>query len=133
MLAILTVEAIGFKQESNYNHVGYETVLPKLHSGSREQPHSSSTSAGGFIYFILISIQFSGTFLNRRPLCEVDLSSVIVTKGISVGISLAGLIARRYEIKNSKANYLKLRNVHITLLALEKLQNLTSQCDQVTC
>lgn len=37
MLAILTVEAIEFKQWSNYNRVGYETVLAKLHSGSREQ------------------------------------------------------------------------------------------------
>ncbi len=135
MLAILTVEPIRFKQQSNYNHVGYKTVLPKLHSGSRVQLHSSSTSAASFIYFILISIQFSSTFLNRRPLCEVDLSSVIVTKGISVGISLASVIARQYEIRNSKANDLKVRNVHITLLALEKLpkQNLTSRCDQVTC
>lgn len=82
--------------------------------------HSSSTSALSFIYFILISIHFSSTFLNRRPLCEVDLSSVIVTKGISVGISLAGLIARRYEIKNSTASYFN-SNDHITLLAVEKL------------
>lgn len=37
MLAILTVEAIEFKQQSNYNRVGYKTVLAKLHSGSREQ------------------------------------------------------------------------------------------------
>lgn len=37
MLAILTVEAIEFKQQSNYDHVGYETVLAKLHSGSCEQ------------------------------------------------------------------------------------------------
>lgn len=37
MLAILTVEAIEFKQQSNYNHVGDETVLAKLHPGSREQ------------------------------------------------------------------------------------------------
>lgn len=37
MLAVLTVEAIEFKQQSNYNHVGDETVLAKLHSGSREQ------------------------------------------------------------------------------------------------
>lgn len=37
MLAIQTVEAIEFKQQSNYNHVGCETVLAKLHSGSREQ------------------------------------------------------------------------------------------------
>lgn len=37
MLAILTVEVIEFKQQSNYNHVRYETVLLKLHSGSREQ------------------------------------------------------------------------------------------------
>lgn len=97
--------------------------------------HSSSTSAGSFIYFILISIQFSSTFLNRRSLCEVDLSSVIVTKGISVGMSLACLIARRHEMKNSMANYLNPRNDHITLLTVEKLQkqNLTSQCDQVIC
>ncbi len=47
-------------------------------------------------------------------MCEVDLSSVIVKKGISVGISFAGLIARRYEIKNSNANYLN--PVTITLL-----------------
>lgn len=60
--------------------------------------HSFSTSALSFVYFILISIQFSSTFLNRRPLCEVDLSSVIVTKGISVGIT-----ARWNEIKNRKA------------------------------
>lgn len=37
MLAILTVEVIEFKQRSNYNRVGYETVLAKLHLGSREQ------------------------------------------------------------------------------------------------
>lgn len=37
MLAVLMVEAIRFKQQSNYNHVGDETVLAKLHSGSREQ------------------------------------------------------------------------------------------------
>ena len=97
--------------------------------------HSSSTSALSFIYFILISVQFSSTFLNRRLLCEVDLSSVIVTKGISVGISLAGLIARQYEFKNSMANYLKPCNDHITVLAVEKLpkQSPTSQYDQVTC
>ncbi len=35
--AILTVEAVEFKQQSNYNSVGYETVLAKLHSGSLEQ------------------------------------------------------------------------------------------------
>lgn len=37
MLAVLTVEAIEFKQQSNYNRVGCEAVLAKLHSGSREQ------------------------------------------------------------------------------------------------
>ena len=37
MLAILTVEAIEFKQQSNYNRVGYERVLAKLHPGSCEQ------------------------------------------------------------------------------------------------
>lgn len=77
--------------------------------------HSSSTSAPSFIYFILISTQFSSTFLNRRPLCEVDLSSVIVTRGISVGISSASLIARRHEIKNRKANYLNPHGDHITM------------------
>lgn len=65
---------------------------------------SPSTSALSFIYFILISIHFSSTFLNRRPLCEVGLSSVIVTKGIS-GVSLDGLIARRYEIRNAEAEF----------------------------
>lgn len=77
--------------------------------------HCSSTSALSFIYFILISVQFSSTFLNRRPLCEVDLSSVIVTKGICVGFPLAGFIARHCEIKNSKANYFNPRNDHIVL------------------
>lgn len=66
--------------------------------------HSSSTSAPSFIYFILISIHSSSTFLNRRPLCEVDLSSVIVTKGIS-GVSLDGLIARRNEIRKTEAGF----------------------------
>jgi len=52
--------------------------------------HSSSTSALSFIYYFkVISDRFSSTFLNRWPLCEVDLSSVIVIKGISVGISSA--------------------------------------------
>ena len=75
--------------------------------------HSSSTSAPSFYLFHIN--QHSRTFLNRRPLCEVDLSSVIVTRGISVGISSAGLIARRYEIKNRKANYLNPRGDHITM------------------
>lgn len=92
---------------------------------------SSSTSSLSFIYFILISIQFSSTFLNRRPSCEVDLSSVIETKGISVGISLAGLIARQYEIKNSKANYLNPHNDHITLLEVELLSVTSSPAEQI--
>lgn len=37
MLAILTVEAIEFRQQSNSNRVGYERVLAKLYPGSREQ------------------------------------------------------------------------------------------------
>lgn len=37
MSAILTEEAIEFKQQSNYNSAGYEAVLAKLHSGSLEQ------------------------------------------------------------------------------------------------
>lgn len=37
-------------------------------------------------------------------MCEVGLSSVIVTKGIS-GVSLDGLIARRYEIRNTEAEF----------------------------
>lgn len=73
---------------------------------------SSSTSALSFIYFILISIHFSSTVLNRRPLCEVDLSSVIGTKGISVGISPAGLIVRWREIKNGTAGLSLLPNNH---------------------
>lgn len=71
--------------------------------------HSSSTSEF-YLFIILISIHLSSTFLNRRPLCEVDLSSVIVKKGISVAISLPGLIARQYEITNSKSNYLNPQN-----------------------
>lgn len=79
-----------------------KTVLAKLYSGSCEQASQLLHFSTEF-YLFLISIQFSSTYLNRRPLCEVDLSSVIVTKGISVVISLAFPIARQYEIKNSRA------------------------------
>lgn len=85
--------------------------------------HSSSTSALSFIYFILISIHFSSTFLNRRPLCEVDLSSVIVTKGISVGISFLWLVLLQGGMKSkiARQNYTNPPNDHITLLAVENV------------
>lgn len=73
--------------------------------------HSSSTSALSFVYyFILIRAWFSSTLLNRGHLCEVDLSSVIVIKGISVGISSARLIAKGVAIKNRMAGYFNPHN-----------------------
>lgn len=104
MLEILTVESLlSLNSRVIIITLDIKQFLQNYIQAPVSRLHSFSTSALSFIYFILISIQFSSTFLNRRPLCEVDLSSVIATKGISVGISLACPIARWYEIKNSKA------------------------------
>lgn len=51
-------------------------------------------------------------------MCEVGLSSVIVTKGIS-GVSLDGLIARRYEII-LRQNFLNLPRYQFSLLIVKR-------------
>lgn len=59
-------------------------------------------------------------------MCEVGLSSVIVTKGIS-GVSLDGLIARRYEII-LRQNFLNLPRYQFSLLIVKRKNPLFYNC-----